>query len=224
MPAAALTIGPIFANAHKLTRAMRRSVEAFLVLSASVVFLVALLSLKAASTLAIKTAFRFLPVILALAGLGVIVYYVLRRATWAAAMILTVTIWVTTLSMQLILTPAFARYLPATQLAAAVPTGRVVYTSWSANDWASNMAFNLPPPHAIERLTTDTDNQKLLVVLQNNAQAVAVVREREYAGLVEKEPSLKILALAETYGHAGLSASMLRAPKRERLLLIGHER
>jgi len=56
-----------------------------------------------------------------------------------------------------------------------------------------------------------------------DSEALAVVWEREYAGLAEKDPELKIVAQAETYGHGGLNLKMLRHPKRERLLLVGHD-
>ena len=130
--------------------------------------------------------------------------------------------WATMLSMQLSLLSSFARYLPATQLAESAPAGRVWYTSWAASDWANCLAFNLPPPHSVERLTGDANNERLLTVLRNS-RAVAIIWEREYADLVAKDHSLKIMAQAETFGHGGVNVKILRYPKRERLLVIGHD-
>jgi 4-amino-4-deoxy-L-arabinose transferase-like glycosyltransferase len=222
MPAAALMIGPVIANAEKLPRFARRTIEAFLILCSVAILLIALLSLKAALVLSAFTSLRFLPVAVALVGLGVIVVYIVRSKTWQGAWVLTATMWATLLTMQVALLPAFARYLPATQLAASVPVGRTVYTSWGASDWANCLAFNLPPPHKVERLIADSHNERLVLGLKGESKSVAVVRESEYSSLVARDPSLKILAQAETFGHGGLSLNMIRAPRRERLLLVGH--
>jgi len=225
MPAAALIIGPVFANAEKLPRFVRAILAPFLVLCSVVIVLVALLSLKAAEVLSVQGPVRFLPAATAVLGLVVIAIYIARRRTCEAVLILTATIWATILAIQLALLPAFVRYLPATQLAAAVPADRIVYTSYAASDWANSLAFNLPPPHMVERISRDLNNEKLnndnlLAVLNNDPRAVAVIWGREYEGLARQEPALKILGQAESYGHGGLSMSLLRHPKRDRLLLI----
>ena len=75
----------------------------------------------------------------------------------------------------------------------------------------------------VERLVDDTGNERLLVTLKGDSDSVAVIRESEYPGLIMKDPGLKIMAQAETFGHGGLSLSMIRDPRRERLLLIGHD-
>ena len=224
MPASALIIAPVMANAETLSRFMRRIVEAFLLLCAIAMVVIALLSLKAAAALPASTSLRFLPVAVALLGLGAIVVYLVRRQTWQTTLVLTATIWATLLAMQWALLPSFVRYLPATQLAASVPAGSVLYTSAAASDWANCLAFNLPAPHRVERLVGDRANERLLLVLKSESKSVAVVSENEYASLVAQDPALKILAQAETFGHGGLSLSMIRAPRRERLLLIGHDR
>ena len=123
----------------------------------------------------------------------------------------------------MILLPAFLRYQPTPQLAARIPAGRVVYTSRAADEWASGVAFNLPAPHAVERLIGDIDDQKLLDVLKSDPRAVAIIWEREYDSLVKTDPALKVLADIETYGHGGLSLNLIRNPARQRLLLIGHD-
>jgi len=130
--------------------------------------------------------------------------------------------------MQLILLPAFLRYQPTPQLAARIPAGRVVYTSRAADEWANSLAFNLPSPHLVERITGDpndtkVDDQKLLAALGRDPQAVAVIWEREYASLVKNDPALKILADIETYGHGGLSLNLIRNPARQHLYLVGHD-
>jgi 4-amino-4-deoxy-L-arabinose transferase-like glycosyltransferase len=224
MPASALIIAPVIANAEKLPRFLRRTAEALLILGAVAILLITALSLKAAAALSASTAFRFLPVIVALVGIGLISVYLLRRKTWQATLVLTATMWATILTMQWALLPAFARYLPATQLASSVPAGSVLYTSWAASDWANCLAFNLPLPHRVERLIGDRNNERLLLMLKSNPKSVAVVRESEYSSLVAQDPVLKILAQAETFGHGGLSLNMIRALRRERLLLIGHAR
>lgn len=223
MPAAALIIGPVVANSEKLTGFPRRTVEIFLVLSSIAILIVAFFSLKAAAVLSVQSPLRFLPAVIALAGIVAIMFYLARRKTWAAAISLMTTMWATMLSMQLSLLPSFAPYLPAPQLAESAPAGRVWHTSWAASDWANCLAFNLPPPHTVERLTGDANNERLLTVLRNDSRAVAVIWEREYADLVAKDHSLKIMAQAETYGHGGLNVKMLRYVKRERLLVVGHD-
>jgi len=125
--------------------------------------------------------------------------------------------------MQLILLPAFLRYQPTPQLAAHIPAGRVVYTSRAADEWASGVAFNLPAPHAVERLIGDIDDQKLLDVLKSDPRAVAIIWEREYASLVKTDPALKVLADIETYGHGGLNLNLIRNPARQHLYLVGHD-
>jgi 4-amino-4-deoxy-L-arabinose transferase-like glycosyltransferase len=224
MPAAALIIGLMIANAEKLTLFARRTLEVFLLLCSIVILIVAILSLKAATVLSVQTSFRFLPIGVAVIGSILIFVYLTRRQTWAAAMIVAATICLTMLSMDAALLPAFARYLPATQLVLSTPPDRVWYTSWAASDWANCVAFNLPPPHRVDRLTGDATNEKLQTLLKNDPRAVALIWQREYAGLVEIDPALKILAQAETYGHGGLNLNMVRKAKRERLLVVGHDR
>jgi len=223
MPAAALIIGPVVANAETLTGFARRTVEIFLILCSVVILIVAFFALKAAAVLSVQTSLRFLPAAIALAGIGMVIFYVARRKTWAASVMLMTTMWVTILGMQLSLLPGFARYLPAPQLAESAPADRVWYTSWAASDWANSLAFSLPPPHTVERLTGDANNERLVTVFQSDPRAVAVIWEREYADLVAKDHSLKIMAQAETFGHGGVNVKMLRYPKRERLLVVGHD-
>jgi hypothetical protein len=96
--------------------------------------------------------------------------------------------------------------------------------SRTAGDWANCFAFSLPPPHKVERLTDDVDDQRLLTTLKSDPRSVAVIRESEYARLTVVAPGLKIIAQAETFGHGGLSLNMIRNPRREHLLLITHDR
>src|SRR6185503_10404849 len=129
--------------------------------------------------------------------------------------VLMTTIWATILSLQLILLPNFARYLPATQLAGAVPPGQTVYTSYAASDWANSLAFNLPAPHRVERIRGELNNQRLnnenlLSALDNDQRAIAVIWDREYESLAKQDPALRILGQAESYGHGGLSMALLR--------------
>ena len=222
MPAAALIIAPVIANAEKLPRFGRGTAAAFLVFSSAVILAVALLSLKAAAVLSVQSASRFLPVVTALLGLASIVFTIARLRTWQTTLVLTATIWATMLTMQWSLLPSFARYLPATQLAAAVPAGSVVYTSWSASDWANCLEYNLPPPHRVERLIDDGNNLRLQTALKSDPESVAIIWEREYATLSSQQPTLKILAQVETFGHGGLSLKIIRDPQRERLLVVGH--
>lgn len=223
MPAAALIVGPLIANAESLPKFARRIVAGFLVICAVVFLAIALLTLRAAVLLSVQSSLRFLPALIASVGLLLIFTWLRRRKTWQASLILAVTIWATIMSMQLILLPAFLRYQTTPQLAARIPAGRVVYTSRAADEWASGVAFNLPGPHAVERLIGDIDDQKLLDVLKSDPRAVAIIREGEYASLVKNDPALKILADIETYGHGGLSLNLIRNPQRQRLLLIGHD-
>jgi 4-amino-4-deoxy-L-arabinose transferase-like glycosyltransferase len=229
MPAAALLVGPLLANFEKLRGFARSALNTFIVLCALAVFTVALFSLKAAAVLSINTLLRFAPPAIALIGVAAIVVFLWRRRTWHAVTGLAITMWATILSLQLILVPAFARFLPAPRLAAQVRPGTALYTSRAANDWANSLAFNLPPPHLVGRIPGELNDakrndEKLLAALASDPGAVAVVWEREYEGLLKNEPALKILADVETYGHGGLSLNLIRHPARQRLLLIGRER
>jgi 4-amino-4-deoxy-L-arabinose transferase-like glycosyltransferase len=224
MPATALIIGPVIVNAEKLPLAARHIVEALLIICALMMVVVASLSLKAAAVLSITTPLRFLPAVLALAGLAAMISFIARRRTWPAALVLAAMIWASFISMQLVLLPAFVGYLPATQISAAVPTGSVLYTSRASSDWANCIAFNLPAPHKVERLIDDADGQRLLATLKSDPKSVAVIRESEYGTMARLDPGLKIIAQAETFGHGGLSLNMIRNPRRERLMLVGHDR
>jgi len=223
MPAAALIIGPLISNIESLPKFARRIVAGFLVICGVGLLAGALLSLRAAALLSVRTFLRFLPPVIALVGLALVSTWIRRRKTWQASLILAATIWATILSLQLVLLPAFVRYQPTAQLAAGIPAGRVVYTSRAADGWASSLAFNLPPPYSVERLSGDVDDQKLLDILERDPRAVAVIWEREYARLVQGDPALKIIARAETYGHGGLSLNLIRHPARQHLYLIGHD-
>jgi len=224
MPAAALLVGGVVGNVHKLPVAMRWIVAAFTVLCSLAILIVALTSLRVASALSVETILRFLPPALALLGTGAALLYIGRRKTWHAAMILMATIWATILSMQLTLLPSFVRYLPATVLAANVPVNSILYTSWETSGWANCFVFNLRSQDRVERLIGDANNEKLLAVLKNDPKAVAIVGDREYLKLAGNIPELRILAEAETFGRGGLSWKKISDPKRERLLLIGHGR
>src|SRR6266567_1166765 len=222
MPAAALIIGPIVAGADEHSRLARRMIQTFVVLCSLVVVVIAFLVLKAAVILSNQSFFRFMPLVIAVGGAAVISLHLKRRKLWRAAMILIVVMWATILTTQLALLPAFTRYLPATQLAARVPSDRIWYTSWAASDWANCIAFNLAPPHHVERLVGDAGNERLVAALKNDSRAVVVIWEREYAELATKDPELRVLAQAETYGRGGLNLKMVRQPRRERLMLVGH--
>ena len=224
MPAAALIVGPLIANVEELPHFGRRLVEAILILCSVIVVAVAMLSLKAAAVLSITTPLQFLPLGLALAGCVVLIVHLVRRKTWQTTFVLAATIGATFLTMQWILLPAFRLYLPSTRLAIAVPAGGSLYTSRGASDWASSIAFNLPAPHKVERLTGNSENEGLAAALKADSKSVALIRESEYPSLAAQDPSLLVIEQAETFGHGGLSLNMLRKPQRERLLLIGHDR
>jgi 4-amino-4-deoxy-L-arabinose transferase-like glycosyltransferase len=224
MPAAALIIGPLMANVEELPHFGRRLVEAILILCSVMVVAVAALSLKAAAVLSIVTPLRFLPVGLALAGCVVLIVYLMRRKTWQMTLVLSATMGAVFLTMQWILLPAFVLYLPSTRLAIAVPAGSSLYTSRGASDWADSIAFNLPAPHKVERLTGNSENGGLAAALKADSKSVALIRESEYPSLMAQAPSLLVIEQAETFGHGGLSLNMLRKPERERLLLIGRDR
>jgi len=224
MPASALIIAPLIANADSFSSVARRSVKALIMLCALMILAVALLSLKAAAVLGVLTPLRFLPVVVALAGLATLVVFLWRRTTWPATYVLAATICITFLTMQLVLLPSFVNYLPATRIAAGVPAASVVYTSQAASDWANDVAFNLPAPHSVERMVGDNENERLAANLKSDSKSIAVIRESEYPSLLMKDPSLRVLTQAETFGHGGLSFDMIRDPGRERLLLVGHDR
>jgi 4-amino-4-deoxy-L-arabinose transferase-like glycosyltransferase len=224
MPAAALIIGPMIANAEGLPHFGRRLLEGLLILCSVMILIVASLSLKVAVVLSVVTPLRFLPIVVAITGLGVVLVLIVRRMTWQATFVIAATIWLTFITTQSALLPAFVSYLPATRLAAGVPAGRTLYISQAVTDWANCIAFNLPASHKVERMIGDNGNERLLATLKIDSESVAVMRESEYADLIVRDPCLRILAQAETFGHGGLSLNMMRDPRRERLLLIGHDR
>ena len=53
---------------------------------------------------------------------------------------------------------------------------------------------------------------------------VAVIWERELTDLAARDSTIRVLAQAETYGNGGLTLKLLRNPKRDTLLVIGHDR
>ena len=139
---------------------------------------------------------------------------------------------VTIFALQLSAGQWFNRFLPAPQLVASVPKGRSWLISLGAKEWANDIAFNLPPPHEVDR-TSGLDEAALWEILTRDASAVALVRESEYVrcALARDQPDLRlavadsqlqILASGETYGHGGLTLKMLRSPQRERLFVVGH--
>src|SRR2546430_643507 len=138
-------------------------------------------------------------------------------------LVLCIAIAAIVLTLQITLKRRYAQFLPVPQLVSSVPAGRVWFTSSGATDWANDIAFNLPPPHTVQRLI-DSDDAKLAEVLKMNSNAVVLVREHEYQSLVAKDPDLKVLATGETYGHGGMNLEMLLHPQRQTLLVIGHER
>jgi len=79
----------------------------------------------------------------------------------------------------------------------------------------------LPPPHKVERLVGDTHNEALRAALQSDSKSVAVIWEREYAGLASQDFNLTILTRVETFGHGGLTFKLIRDSRREGLLLVG---
>ena len=121
MPASGLIIAPVIANAEELPRLLRRLVEAFLVLCSVAILVLASLSIRIAAALSVSTSLRFLPIMFALVGLGGIVVYVLRRQTRPAVFLLSATMCVTFVVMQWAWSSE--GYLPATRLAASVPSG-----------------------------------------------------------------------------------------------------
>jgi 4-amino-4-deoxy-L-arabinose transferase-like glycosyltransferase len=228
MPAAALIVGRLLTNAARLSEFARRALAGFLVLCSVAIVAAALFSLKAAAIFSVQTSLRFSPLVVSFFGMGAIIAYLWRQRVWQAAMALNITIWATMLTLQMVLVPAFAHFLPATYLVSRVPRGSVLYTSRPANDWANSLAFNLPPPHIVERIMGDLNDpirndQNLLAALGRDRQAVAVVWEGEYAGLSKYDPTLRIIADAESYSHGGLSLNLIRNPQRQRLLLIRHD-
>ena len=140
-----------------------------------------------------------------------------------AALALCVAIAAIIFTLQMTAGRRFVRFLPVSQLVSSVPAGRAWFTSSGATDWANDIAFNLPPPHTVERLLV-SDDAKLAEILKTNPDAVVLVREHEYQSLAAKDPEIKILATGESYGHGGVSLKMLLYPQRETLFVIGHER
>lgn len=218
MPAAALLVSPLIAERADQTRWLRRLTKLFLTLCAIAVLVISLLSLRVAEGLSIHGSLRLLPVIVATIGSAAIIYSAIRSTTFNTAIGLCVLIVAIMLSLEQTFLPTFTRYLPAKRLVSEIPADRVWFSSRAASDWANDLAFNLPDGRRVERLTRD-DAMTLQQAL-GKPGAVVVIREREYTDLISRDPQLKILAQAETYGRGGPRLKMLRQPQRERLLVI----
>src|SRR5262249_47908212 len=166
---------------------------------------------------------RWLPMVFAVIGIIFILLLLAYGKQYSAAMLLSALLAVTIVSMEATLLPAFGRHLSSSRLVETIPRDRKWYTSWRASDWANSIAFNLPPPHVVTRLIGDRENLQLLDALKTDHNSVAVIRETEYEDMVRSLPDLKILAETETFGHGGLSLNVIRQPRRERLLVVGHQ-
>lgn len=219
MPAAALIIGRFLGSEIRF-RLARRTVQIYLVIWALLVFVTAVGSLKAAAILGVNSLWRFLPV--AVAALGVIPVWLLsaRARVWQASLTLSLVIAATLISIELALLPAFTKLLPGANLASSLP-GRVWITSFKASGWANDIAFNLPPPHEVERAAVKNDAPILNTWLQN-PNAIALIEEAEFLTLREHDSSLRILGRTETFGHGGVTLRLLLRPERKILFLVGH--
>ncbi|MGZ8843692.1 MAG: ArnT family glycosyltransferase [Pyrinomonadaceae bacterium] len=217
MPAAALLVAPLIAERADQANWPERFTELFLALCAIAALVISLLSLRVAEGLSIHGALRLLPVIVATIGSAAIIYSAIRSTTFNTAIGLCVLIVAIMLSLEQTFLPTFTRYLPAKRLVSEIPADRVWFTSRAASDWANDLAFNLPNGRGVERLTDAMTLQQAL----RKSGAVVVIREREYADLISRDPQLKILTQAETYGRGGPRLKMLRQPQSERLLVIG---
>jgi 4-amino-4-deoxy-L-arabinose transferase-like glycosyltransferase len=220
MPAAALIVAPAVSKSSDTPQFVRRLVKFCFALTTVAVLIVSLVSLRAADVLGVHSSLRLLPFVVAAIGFGATGYCIVRRGTFATALVLCGCVAFTMLSLELTLLPAFTRFLPARELVSAVPGNRVWFTSPAAGDWANELQFNLPAGSKVERLIED--EAKPLQTLHDDARAVVLIQEREYAKLAERDRMLKILSRAETFGHGGLRLKMFRSPQREVLLVIGH--
>ena len=176
----------------------------------------ALIAIKASLVLGVTSSFRWLPAVVAIAGAAAIATFVARKKTARAALVLSVTIGTTFLATEYALLPVFSNYLIVSRLVAAAPD-RVWIVSNAVKAWADDLAFNLRAPHRIE----GADREDFAKILRSDRNAVLLVNELEMRFVLQNDPSLKILATAETYGHGGITIKMLRRPQRESFYLIG---
>jgi hypothetical protein len=144
-----------------------------------------------------------------------------RQNLWKPVLIACALMAVAIFSLQLVARHRLNSFLPAQQLVASVPSGRTWLISSGAKEWADDVAFNLPPPHNVDRNRGSVESA-LLEILKSDAKTVALVREHEYVKFAATDPQLKILASGETYGHGGVTWKMLMHPQRERLLVVGY--
>lgn len=222
MPAAALILGRIVGNSERLRGKPGLAVKGLLALICLLIVITAVLSLRLAAELQIVSWLRYLPVATSLLGAILVSSYLMKGRVAAATLVVCALIAATFLGLQLVLLPAFVRYLPTQQLVAGVPLDRRWYTAYSTDDWANDVAFNLGTPHQVERLVKDKNNQRLLDLLRSEPSVVAIIRKRDYEWLRQSDPTLKIWAQAETYGRKGVTWAMLRQPQREQLFVVGH--
>lgn len=222
MPAAALISAPVISPGKNNSLAITRLVKICLALTAFALVLVSFGSLRAGEMLGVNGWLRLLPLLVAGLAMASIAYCVIRRSVFVTALVLCGCIAVAMLSLEITLLPAFTRFLPTKALVSAIPNRRAWFTASKSNDWANDVAFNLPAGYVVQRLPEKAE--KVLEVFRNNPAAVVLMSELEFKTLPTGELNLRILTEAETFGHGGLNVRMLRQPPRGRLLVIGRER
>ena len=229
MPAAALIVGGMVANSEAPGRLGKILIKGFLLVCCAFILVAAFFSLKAAGEIQATSALRFLPLVISISGTILILIWVTKNRVQAGTLALAALMVVTLLSIELALLPTFVQYLPARELAASVPKDRMWYTTHGTNDWANDIAFNLSEQRVVTRSPEAVGppsvrlriQQEQLTQAASQPRAAVLMLENDYEWLRMRDPALKILAQAETYGQSGVTIGILRHPKRERLLVVG---
>jgi 4-amino-4-deoxy-L-arabinose transferase-like glycosyltransferase len=219
MPAAALIVGRLLSIEIR-ARFVRRTVQVFLIVCAAVIVLVAVATVKAATVLGVQSVARFVPICVAGLGFVSIAWLLARAKVWATSLALSGVIVATFVGIEFALLPAFTRFQPAVSLVNST-SGRTWITSNKAGGWANDLAFNLPPPHHVERIAVKDDTPRLIEFL-TTPNTVALIAESDFLALQQYDTSLRILRRAETFGHGGVTQKLLLRPEREILVVVGH--
>ncbi len=218
MPAAALMVARLLSSEIR-ARFVRRAIQIYLIVWALLILAVAAATIKAASILGAQSVLRFVPVILAGLGFGAVLWVTAWGRIWATSFTLAAVIVATFAGIEFALLPAFTRYQPAVNLVTSNP-GRLWITSHKAGGWANDLAFSLPPPHHVERIDVKDDTSRLIEFLRT-PNTVALIMESDFAVFRQRDPDLKIVQRAETFGHGGVTQKLLLKTERQALLVVG---
>ncbi len=220
MPAAALLTGRLAAHADELPRWARRTIYVFAFAVAGFVIVSLVMQMKITLALSLVVRVPWLPLVMCAAAFVLVLYYIKLGSPRRVLFSLAFVIWLALLTTGWTYAPAFSSFQPVEKLAASIPPGARVYTSYGTSSWVNTLAFHLPTGQAVTSLLSDASGARRVEVLRNEPEAVVLVNDDEYVRLLEARVALRSLAEGETFGHAGLTLDALRERRRERLRIV----